>query len=239
MGLQEESLELIRGAAQVGATLRLFGGLAVQLLVTRPALARVSPCDIDFVGLSCELPELLGVFRKFGYVEDLEVRRLFGSTRRIFQEPQKQIKIDLCLDVLLFARPIDVRQRLEVRPFTLSVADLLLSKLQPRKITQKDLVDVCNLLFTFLPGRDETAAEFNLEWLVGSCSIDWCLYKLVIDNLSESLSFGETLPPHKEEELKSRVRLLEDRLRKQPKSLRWKLRSFVGEHLQYWNEVSE
>jgi hypothetical protein len=239
MDLREEALELIKASDEAGATLRLFGGVAVQMLVASPSLARVSPGDIDCAGLSGEIPILLEVFASRGYVEDLEVRRLFGTTRRIFEEPQRHIKLDLCLDVLLFARPIDFRQRLGVRPFTLTVADLLLSKLQPRKITQKDLIDTVNLLVAFRPGEQETASEFNLHWFIEMCNKDWGLFQLVSENLEQIFSVSESLPDEERKVVDSSVTLILKRLREEPKTLLWKLRNAAGKRVQYWNEVTE
>ncbi|HEY3571520.1 MAG TPA: hypothetical protein VGP73_26580 [Thermoanaerobaculia bacterium] len=239
MDLREEALELIKASAEAGATLRLFGGVAVQMLVESPPLARIPPGDIDCAGLSGELPILLEVFTSRGYVEDVEVRRLFGTTRRIFEEPQRHIKLDLCLDILSFARPIDFRQRLGVRPFTLTVADLLLSKLQPRKITEKDLVDAVNLLLTFGPGGQETGSEFNLHWFTEMCGKDWGLFQLVSENFEQVFSISEILTNENRRKVESSVAQIRKRLQEHPKSLRWRLRNAVGKRVQYWNEVTE
>ena len=236
--LEEEAIRLVRSATDRGATLRLFGGTALKRLIKKELLHRPEAADIDCVGLKRQLPVLLELFSENDYVEDLEIRRLFGLRRRVFLNASKRITVDLCLDILFFARPIDVRKRLEIRSETLSVSDLLLSKLQPKQFTQKDKTDVVNLLNTFRPGRDEDDGEFDIEQFVLPCTRDWGLFRLVQDNLRTVCDFKMQLDHDHRQRIGARIQSLLDSLRDSPKSLRWKYRSMIGERARYWNEVA-
>jgi len=236
--LQQEAIDLVRSADAAGMTLRLFGGVAVQFLVRSPLLKRTPPGDIDCVGLSSELPALLHFFSARGYQENGDVCRLFGTYRRAFERAKSHLRVDLSLNVLLFARSIDLRPRLKSRPVTLSVADLLLSKLQPKEIADKDVADVINLLGTFAPANQENDVEFNLRWFLDACSRDWGLFQLVHDNLCTVLGVMEQVSSPTRERIESMIRLILDELAKRPKSIGWKLRALLGKHLDYWNEVT-
>lgn len=235
--LEREAVKLVQCATTAGASLRLFGGVAIQLLVPDRPLPRVPTGDIDCAGLSRELRLVLPVFQSLGYVENLAVRRLFGRHRRVFHRNSEAVKVDLCLDVLLFSRALDLRKNLQARPLTLSVADLLLSKLQPRQITDNDVADVLSLLARFLPGSTESDAEFNLSWFLEPCGRDWGLFTLVVDNLAEVLTAASLLGSADRKMVESSVRLMSRELDIYPKSVRWRLRAALGKRMAYWNEV--
>ncbi len=119
----------------------------------------------------------------------------------------------------------------------MSVADLLLSKLQPRQITDNDVADVLSLLARFLPGSTESDAEFNLSWFLEPCGRDWGLFTLVVDNLAEVLTAASLLGSADRKMVESSVRLMSRELDIYPKSVRWRLRAALGKRMAYWNEV--
>jgi hypothetical protein len=236
--LQREAIDLVRDAEAAGLTLRLFGGTAVQILVRSPLLTRPMPGDIDCVGLSSELPALLCFFSSRGYQENDAVCRLFGTHRRAFEHSTSHVRVDLSLNVLLFARSIDLRRRLASRPVTLSVADLLLSKLQPKEIADKDVVDVINLLGTFTPAGQEGDGRFNLRWFADACSRDWGLFQLVHENLETVRCATAQVSSPAREKVASGIAIMLDELTKFPKSIWWTLRALLGKRLDYWNDVA-
>lgn len=235
--LVNDGISLVETAKADGITLRLFGGVAVNILVAGQCRDLRRPGDIDCVGRSSDLPNLLSIFAALGYQEDLHIRRLFGKYRRVFTHATNDAKVDLCLDMLIFSRPIDVRPRLTSRPLTLSVADLLLSKLQAREFSDKDVADVLNLLSVFEPGGSETATEFCLQWCLQACARDWGLYRLVRDNLREILQAADNLLPLPRRKVTSAAEVMMMEIENFPKTVAWKLRSIVGERITYWNQV--
>ena len=73
------------------------------------------------------------------------------------------------------------------------------------------------------------------------CSRDWELYVSVLDSLRTTMTFVEDLPLEDDEKslVEGRIRLLTRQLIDHPKTAQWKLRSAVGKHLKWCQEVEE
>ena len=72
---------------------------------------------------------------------------------------------------------LDLRDRLDLHPETLSLADLLLTKLQVVETTEKDLVDMATLLSDHALTEDERG--INIEYIAGIASSDWGWWRTI------------------------------------------------------------
>jgi hypothetical protein len=136
---------------------------------------------------------------------------------------------------------IPVTGRLDVDRPTLPLAELLLSKLQIVKITEKDVVDVILLLLDHAlgPTDDDT---INVDLVARLCAADWGLWRTVTGNLAKVSALAPTYPQLSDgqrDRLGARVAELTARLEHEPKSFGWKTRARVGDRVKWWTDVDE
>src|ERR1700712_1413801 len=160
-----------------GVALRLTGGVAVALRCPSAAgapLAREYK-DIDVVTVSAGRDATASLLESLGYVGDREFNTLHGSRRLFFWDEANQRQLDVFVDQAKLCHEIDFRPRLEVGERTLSLADLLLMKLQVVETTEKDLIDVCAILGDHDLSGDESGV--NSAYLASLAAGDWGLWR--------------------------------------------------------------
>jgi hypothetical protein len=245
--LLAEGLRLYEQAEAAGASLRFIGSLAVQLTCPQwkhlaTDLGRRRSIDIDFVGYSKEQNRLTAVFTEAGFQIHPSVRHSqeYGVKRLIFEPPGHHPKVDVFLDDLIMAHTVSFAGRLGMSAPTVSLVDLLLSKLQIHEMTRNDLVDLVILLTEHEVGRAGAAIDGDHVGRV--MGRDWGFFHTASTNLAalESALDGFAQLPN---ESATRVRTQIERLRRilaeSPKSSRWKMRARVGTRVRWYEEVSE
>ncbi|MGH2595432.1 MAG: hypothetical protein ACRDH7_05665 [Actinomycetota bacterium] len=229
-----------------GIPLRLIGSIAVrsrcpqhEYLMT--ALGRRVPLDIDLVTYSRHERPVEALFVGRGYELDPTVRhsREWGIKRLIFADPVTGIKVDVFLDELVMAHTIDFKGRLELDAPTVTLADLLLSKLQIHEVTENDLIDMTVLLAEHEPA---TGAELDLERVISVLVGDWGFQHSAEANLAklrDAMGRWPDLPSAVRACVEKRIRELEIALQARAKSRRWKLRAKVGERMRWYEDVGD
>ncbi|RLI52489.1 MAG: hypothetical protein DRP09_17815, partial [Candidatus Thorarchaeota archaeon] len=174
--LREQEMEIFRlrdrileEAGKRSITLRLMGGVAIRTHCPRYKhihykFGRKLP-DIDFVGYLRQVIEIQRLFLDLGFKEDENVMRLFGTRIRIFDLPQLGVHCDVVLDKLYFCHNIDLRERLELDYPTITLADLLLSKLQIIELNEKDILDAIILLLEHEIGDGDDDETINIRYI--------------------------------------------------------------------------
>jgi hypothetical protein len=239
----DRTVDLISAASREGVPVRLIGGLAVRYLCPSfPPRVREGQ-DVDLASVSRARSGLAAVLESHGYVPDKEFNALYGQKQMYFRSSDGPWALDVILDRLDMCHVLDFRDRIERMPFTLDVMDLLLSKLQIVEINEKDLQDVLYLLSAFPVKEGDEPGTIGPARLCAIVCQDWGWWRTVSGNLDRITS----LPPE------DRRRLIPagapfdpveqaGRLRREaedtPKTLRWKLRSKVGERVR-WYELPE
>lgn len=245
-----EAVRLVGAAAAGGMTLRVTGSVAVHLRCERhrslmPALGRRSFYDIDFWARDKDHRKLEEFFGAQGYQLDPEARGLreWGIKRQIFAHPESGIKIDVFLDKLVMAHTIEFAGRLGTAGPCISLADLVLSKLQIHEITSNDLIDL-TVLFSeheigeHGPGEDELIDLARLRALL--CD-DWGFWYTATGNLSRLAETTQAapLPEDVRQRVLARTAQLQGDLAEASKSRRWRLRARVGPRRQWYETVEE
>jgi hypothetical protein len=235
---------MMEEAKKRGVTLRLLGAIAFRshcpkYKFMQYSLGRILT-DIDFASLSREAPKLQRLFHDMGCSENEMVMKLFGRERRIFYYANSQIHSDVFFDKLKFCHDIDFSRRLNIDYPTISVADLLLEKLQIVEINAKDLIDSV-MLFCEHPVAETDEETINSSYISDLCSRDWGLWRTVTGNLSKLRSF---LPKYIKVDADRQRALdgissLENAIGSKEKSLVWKLRAKIGEKKKWYREVEE
>ncbi|MEX2135611.1 MAG: hypothetical protein WEB29_01445 [Chloroflexota bacterium] len=227
-------------------TLRLIGSLAVSLRceTTRhltELLGRRVPRDIDFVGYSTQAEPIEKLFASRGYLLHPAVRnsREWGVKRLIYTDAIGH-KVDVFLDELVMAHTITFAGRLERDERTVSLADLLLSKLQIHRITENDLIDMVVLLGAagFGPGED----QIDLAYIAGIMAADWGFFHTTLANLAklgEAVERYSALSGEVAATVRARARELAEAIEAAPKTTRWRLRARIGTRVPWYEDVEE
>ncbi len=237
----EEARRLVGRASTEGLALRAVGGVAVWMRA--PSIRTADPPrvfhDIDFGGWKRTSRELAAFLETEGYEPHRRFNTLAGDRLLFFDEPNQR-RIDVFLDRLEMCHTLVFADRLTTDPATLTLADLLLSKLQIVKLTERDVVDLAALLSDH-PLADE-GGGIELRRIVSLCANDWGWWRTVTGNLAllESAWVKASTGPGPDlSAARERAAGLRRALEETPKSLRWKLRARVGERVPWYQEPEE
>jgi hypothetical protein len=161
--------------------------------------------------------------------------------RYIFDDAENRRTADVFFDRLDMCHTIDFENRLEVDYPTISLADLLLEKLQIVNMTEKDVKD-CTVLL-----REHDIAEgekdtINVSYILGLLSRDWGFYyttKLNLEKIRRFVTEYAALTDFDRSDVVAKIDLLADDIEKAPKSSRWKMRASIGARQKRYREVEE
>jgi hypothetical protein len=242
-----EALNLVEEATRSSLLLRVTGSVAIKLHCDRhwPLLVKLGRRpyhDIDFWGLGKEQREIERFFSDRGYVADPTVKHMheWGIKRLIFEHPESAVKVDVFMDELVMAHTIDFKQRLGLDYPCVSLADLLLSKLQIHEITENDLMDSLVLLLEHGYGTGED--EIDIDHIASVLARDWCFWYEAMENigkLRQSLTRYEAITGHDEVTLEAKLAKLEERIETEPKDRRWRLRAKIGTRKRWYELVGD
>ena len=234
-----EGRRIAEEAGHRRSPVRLTGGVAIALRCPSagtPELQRVY-ADIDVVVRRRDSGSVGAFFRELGYEPDREFNALHGARRQLFWTSDRSRQIDVFVDRFEMCHRLDLQDRLDIHPETLSLADLLLTKLQVVETNEKDLVDMATLLSDHALTGDESGV--NIEYISRIASSDWGWWRTITMVAERAAIFAEELNLHVgEHDVPSQVRKLVSALSETPKSSRWKMRARVGDR-KMWYELPE
>jgi hypothetical protein len=235
--ITEEAVRIIEAAHTEEIPLRLLGGLAIYFQCpsakSDPRLSRPYK-DMDFATLAKWSAKTKALFARLGYTSNKTFNALHGHQRLLFWDVEHERQIDIFIDRLQMCHNLDFRSRLHIDNKTLSLADLLITKLQIVEINEKDIIDVITLFTDYAVNKSDQ--NINEGYMAGLTSIDWGLYKTLTLNLHKIKVFASEhdFPAH----IAERTDTLTAALDASPKSMGWKARSIVGERVR-WYELPE
>lgn len=232
---------ILASAKENGVILRLIGSIATRLH-SPSARSQVIPralTDIDFVGYSWQSKKVETLLQKLGYAGDDEFNMLHGSERLLFLG-KNGLHIDVFFDVLTMSHRLDLRGRLELDYPTISLTDLLMTKLQIVELNEKDVKDMICLLNDHDFADFDQPEKINSKYIADLCSKDWGVYKTFTMNLNRILAHLDKLGS--DEKMRTRVadqcKVLLNQIEQVPKGAKWKMRARVGEKKR-WYELPE
>jgi hypothetical protein len=239
--VMDESKRIIDEATRKEIVLRLLGGVAIGLncpSALSPPLAR-EYADADFIGLKKQAGKIKSLFTDLRYTPAKTFNAIHGDRRLLFYIPDSSKQVDVLLDVFHMCHEFDFRDRLTIHPVTLSISDLLITKLQVIKINDKDIRDMlCLLKDHEISDNDERG--ISRLYIAKLCSRDWGIYKTftdTLDTISSSLNRYD-LAQADRVAIGSRIRNLYNAIEQEPKSTGWKLRAKIGDKVR-WYELPE
>ena len=244
----QEALRVVDLAKDRGIVLRVMGACAVRIHC--PKHGRLNDqlgrqlTDIDFMSYDKHMSKTEKFFEEIGY----QPRRAFSYQwghetykRQFFDDATNKRHADVFFDELEMSHTISFKGRLELDYPTITLADLLLEKMQIVQLNEKDVKDVIVLLREHGVGDNEKETV-NSKYIAKLLSNDWGFYYTVTTNLSRVKQFlteykvlSEDDREHDAREIDRLLQVIEET----PKSMGWKMRARVGTRRKWYTEVGE
>jgi hypothetical protein len=240
--IHEETKRILSLAEERKIDLRLVGGMAIRFhcrSAEKPPLSR-RYVDVDLVGHAKQSKLIKRLFVDLGYTPRDRFNAMHGDTRLIFNDLEHERRVDIFLDVFKMCHVFNFKDRLEIDPHTLSLADLVATKLQVVQMTEREYKDLMCLLLDHAVGTKDEPEVINGAYLAKLTSSDWGIYmtfKQTIHNLLGALdAYG--LTTEQQQVVKDRAQQILAMIEEAPKSMAWKVRARVGEKVP-WYELPE
>ncbi|TSA46739.1 MAG: hypothetical protein D4R46_02280 [Chloroflexi bacterium] len=244
----EEARHLTEEAQKQGIILRVMGPIAlhfhfpeyVDLYRRMERLGDRVFTDIDFACYGKCRGKIVPFFEKQGYELEKRAAMLSGNTRHIYFGGRIPM-IDVFFDKLDYNHPIDYRNRLELHPYCVSLADLMLQKLQIVQINDKDLKDAMLLLLA-AQVSDTDKDAINAKYIAKLFSEDWGFYYTATNNLKkikETMTGVKALIDDQRAIIAEKVDYFLKFIDDTPKSGKWKSRSRTGTRKPWYQEVDD
>jgi len=247
----DEAKKIVDEAKKRDIVLRALGGVGIRLhslhhvdfckRMSRLGLGQQEFSDLDFMAYRKQRSIMEGFFKSLGYIKRITTLSTASSERQIYFHPEGWLSADVFFDKLLVANhPLDFRERLELDYPTISLADLLLEKLQIVTFSEKDLKDTLTLLISHNIGEKNESEVINAKHIATLLSKDWGLWYTTTSNLKKIQSLIPQIQSVTEEErnqILSKVHQLLDHIEREPKTNAWKLRAMVGTKKRWYQHV--
>ena len=241
----EEAKRIVRLGEEKGIPLRAMGACAIAIhsgeyeQSLHDKLAR-QLSDLDFM-TTARKDKTKVFFKELGYVPRERFFAIMEEVRHIYDNEQIGLTADIFFNELSMCHKIDFRDRLLVDYPTISLADILLEKLQIVKISMKDVKDVVILLRGHEAGEDDKD-KVNSKYVARLLSDDWGFYYTVTTNLTKIRDEHLCLPALTEDDrstVRTRIDQIMTAIENEDKSFKWRMRARVGTKKIWYQEVEE
>lgn len=196
--------------------------------------------DIDFVSSSKDRKRVRAFFEQLGYDEDRDIMIATEGDRYFYRNPTNLLGVDIFFDRLNYCHPIELAGRLHLDSPTITLADLVLEKIQIVELNEKDVKDLIVLLLEHDVGGGDPE-RVDDAYIASLLSGDWGFYHTATTNLGKVVSFLDRYPQLSSDEVATvaeRLGRLRGRIESEPKTVKWKIRAKVGTKVRWYNEVS-
>ncbi len=237
----QEAQAIIRVARERKVLLRAMGDTAIRMRCPSAAGIAVPPEEdyLQLAGHRRQAGDVEKLLKEQGCTPDPQFNVLYGGQRLRFVHSAKKLFIEVVLDELTSFHRLEFGPRLHLDEWTLTPADLFLCQVQVVHPGGIDRQRTLALLSDFEIGGAGELRAIDGGLVSSVCGEDWGWYKTVTMNLAEADAAAGTFQGGRSaENIQTRVRRLTGVIEEAPKSLRWQVRSRVGER-QTWYEVPE
>jgi hypothetical protein len=184
-----EGRRLVEEGQRRGIVMRVMGPLAlhyhfpdrVELYARLERLGERYFTDIDFAAYGKGRKGMQSFMAEMGYECDLDTLMTSGQTRHIYYGGTVPM-IDVFFDRLEYCHTIEYSGRLELDPYSVTLTDTLLQKLQIWEINDKDLKDI-EFLFVCSPIGDDDDHKVNETYVARRLGDDWGFWYTATTNL--------------------------------------------------------
>ncbi len=257
------AVETVTKAKENGVILRILGALAVyihtedeeirKLFYTLERLGEDKPLftDLDLVAYSKQQPLVKKFFENtLKFKPNLYVNTLFAFKRNIFEHPEGLFSVDIFYDRLEFSHNVEFgntpnRGRLEIDFPTITLADIVLEKLQIHKINKKDLIDLIVLFLCHNIDTKQDKQIIDASYIAKILSDDWGFYYDAMNNLKKveeiALEFKSSgkLSQEQIDTLNGRIKKLKEVIENTPKTRNFINREKKGTSIPWYRDVEE
>jgi hypothetical protein len=238
----DEARRVVAGAAAESVTVRVLGGVAIQLhsaAGVHPGLVRPYR-DIDLVTTRKHGRATARLLQDLGYQPNERFNAMNGSTRLVFYDLEHERQVDVFVGEFRMCHEIPIADRLDLDSETVPLAELLLTKLQIVHLNDKDLSDIWALVHEHDVAEhdDDTVNSAYIARLLAS---DWGLWRTsrqTIETARERLPDAQVAAEDRAR-LDDRLGRLWERVEGEPKGLRWRSRAKLGDRSQWYEEPEE
>ncbi len=259
-----QSVDLVTRARDHQISLRILGAMAVyvhsshrpETLIRYRALERLGPgrplfTDLDVVGYGDRQKDTARFFQEtMKFVPDFHVNALFSGRRNVFRHPDGLYDVDVFYDLLSFSHEVRLRgpgtvDRLELDFPTISLADIVLEKLQIHRINRKDLVDLFMLLSGHAVAHGPDADAVDGGHIARVLSADWGFEYDARSNLEKLRGLAAHVVSEgratKDEQasVDRGIGCLFQLIDREPKTKEWQKRAKKGTSKPWFHEVDE
>ena len=236
-----EAERVIDAARQQGLTMRAVGGVAICLQSPgkRPLLPRQLK-DIDLVTPRKSGRDTARIIEGLGYVGEEMFNALRGSRRQLYRDPVNGRDLDVFIGEFSMCHAIPLADRLDHDPYTVPLAELLLTKLQIVELNERDERDIYSICYHHeLTENGRTGID--AAFVARLCAGDWGLWRTCKGTIERCIAdIGRyDLEPAAQEEVTRILSQLWDRIEQEPKTGKWKRRSRIGERKRWYDEPEE
>lgn len=244
--LRKEGLRIVTEGNKRGFHLRLLGAIAFQThcpkynYITLKLRRMLS--DVDFAGYAKENEQVVSMMRELGYADQPMITALWGDKRTIWDHKSNGTHVDIFFEKLEMNHDIPFTKRLEIEPFTIPLADMLLEKMQIVYINEKDIIDTIMLLREHEIGEGNIPETIDAQYIASLLSRDWGFYYTFTTNLAkvrDKAAATQELGEDDQLDVSKKIQALSDILEKQPKTFAWKMRAKIGPKSKWYKDVEE
>jgi hypothetical protein len=235
------AVRLLGTAAERSVAVRSLGGVAVALRCPSAGEGGVLEreySDLDFVTRRGERQSLSRVLAELGYEPTHRFNAAHGDARLLFRHPDGT-DVDVFINAFRLCHELELKRRLDLHPQTISLADLLLTKLQVARLTEKDVVDAAALLLDHGLTDDENG--INVPYVCGVLGSDWGWWRTSTETLAALKEHVSSLPLDRAQQraVQGQIAELQNSIEGAPKSRRWHLRARIGDRMAWREEPEE
>jgi len=236
-----EARRLIDAGRAQGLTVRVLGGVAVHMQAPddRPLLPRQLK-DIDLVTQPGDGRRVARLLAELDYVGEEMFNALRGDRRQLFYDRVNGRQLDVFVGEFSMCHSLPIADRLDRHPYTVPVAELLLTKLQIVELNERDERDIYTLCYHHDVGAG-LSDDIESDVVGELCASDWGLWRTCKGTIERC-----RVDLHQYDLDDSTRDLIEDRLRRLweesdavPKTGGWKRRSRLGDRKRWYQEPEE
>jgi len=238
--LLQRAKEVIDSCEKDGVTLRLIGGAAIAIIAEEGSkIFSRQYKDADYFGISSQSSKISSALEKLGMTPNKRFNALHGSIRLMFYDPTLETTIDVFLDEFNMCHKIILKNRLSIMKYTVPTSDLLLSKMQIVKMTENDYKDIMALLHDVDVGDRDDEHTLDSNYIAKLLSDDWGFYKTFSINVENVKKLASSNFKDYSAIIAQKLDKLMEAVERHPKSMRWKMRSKVGEKVKWYEEPED
>ena len=171
-----------------------------------------------------------------GYECDLQTMAMTGKTRQIYFGGAVPM-IDVFIDKLDYCHEVNYAGRLELDPWSVSLADILLQKLQIWEINDKDLKDI-EYLFTVADFGEDDTKKVNVAYIAKRFADDWGFWytgTTNLDRVKDHVDGVDALTDEQKAKIKQVADDVRARIDPEPKTKEWEKRAKKGTKKIWYN----